>query len=447
MIRRSFLIVIAIAASAVCFVGAIGAPAVVRVADGGKVYTVEKDDLGPVYRVDMKKVKSAADLKSVPGVKIAWDLHPGTGSWLGKAGDFDNDGKIELLAGVGDKNARRIVRFGHDGRRVWSSEKINGGLGGESGVAVRDLDRDGKNEVIFNVYRQLFCLDAGSGKTKWKIDLPHCRDNYQMSVVGRFGDRKKLRVVCRVAGDMTCYDHAGKKVWEYRIDHKNFYGHDMVSFDADGDGLDEIYLSLKGKFLAISGDGKLLWSDDKCPNHSDFILLGDIDGDGDKEVVYDRDGCTAKRGPIVCVNAKGKVVRTWLYARPGKDHLQRGTLGDFVPSRKGLELAAVGKKRGMGGLVLWGAAGGPIWSKDIPAAWITCGDWDGDKTTDMMVTMEGGWQVWTGAGKRKYAISGIVGIPLDIESAGRQRPDMDANGKADVLIWASERYLVLMEAQ
>jgi hypothetical protein len=111
-----------------------------------------------------------------------------------------------------------------------------------------------------------------------------------------------------------------------------------------------------------------------------------------------------------------------------------------------LELAAVGKKLGLGGLIVWGGAGKPIWSKDIAAGWITCGDWDGDKTDEMMVTMHDGWQVWTGAGKRTYAISGITGIPLDIESAGRRRVDIDGNGKADVLLWGGPGYMVLMEA-
>ena len=97
-------------------------------------------------------------------------------------------------------------------------------------------------------------------------------------------------------------------------------------------------------------------------------------GDGDREIVYDRDGCTAKRGPIVCADGRtGKPVRQWTYARPGKDHLQRATLGDFDASRPGLELAAVGKKEGMGGLILWSRAGRPAWRKDIPAGWVTCG--------------------------------------------------------------------------
>jgi len=446
MIRRSEVIV-----WAACLIVLAAAAAAEGAVEGGKAFTVTADEFGVVYRVDMKKVKSAADLRAVPGVKIAWNLRGPNASWLGNARDFDGDGKIDLIAGVETKDGRRIARYTQDGRRIWSSERINGGLGHESGLAIADLDGDGKYEVVFNVHRQLWCMDADTGRTKWKIDLPHCRDNYQASVVGRFLDRKLLAVVCRVARDVTCYDAVGRKVWSHRIDNKDLYGHEMVSCDADGDGLDEVYVSLNGKFLALGGDGKPRWSDTTCRNHSDFILCGDVDGDGDREIVYDRDGCTARRGPIVCAGGTaGKVQRQWTYARPGKDHLQRATLGDFDPSRKGLELAAVGKKAGLGGLIMWGAAGKHAWRRDIPAGWVTCGDWNGDKMAEIMVSLArggaGAWEVWNGAGKRLYAVVGIGAMPLGIESAGRRRADLDGNGKADVLLLAGGGYIVLMES-
>ena len=450
MIRRYEVMVRAVRWAA-CLSVLAASVAPVEAAEGGKAFTIAADKFGPVYRVDMAKVKSTADLTVVPGVKIAWKLHGENFSWLANARDWDGDGKIDLIAAVATKGKRCIVRYKQDGRRIWSSEQVNSTLGHESGLAVRDLDGDGKYEVVFNVHRQLWCLDAGTGKTKWKIDLPECRDNYQASLVGHFLDRKRFAVVCRVYRDVTCYDAAGKKVWTYRIDNKDLYGHDMVSCDGDGDGLDEVYVSLNGKFLALGGDGKLRWADANCRKHSDFILCGDVDGDGDREIVYDRDGCTARRGPIVCADGRtGKLVRQWKYARPGKDHLQRATLGDFDPSRPGLELAAVGKQAGMGGLILWSGAGEPAWRKDIPASWVTCGDWDGDGKPEIMssggVGGGAGWEVWTGAGKRVYAIAGIGAMPSDIESAGRKRPDLDSNGKADVLLSIGRGYIVLMEA-
>ena len=121
-------------------------------------------------------------------------------------------------------------------------------------------------------------------------------------------------------------------------------------------------------------------------------------------------------------------------------------MGDFVASRPGLELAGVGKRQGSGGLILWSRPGGPLWRKDIPAGWLTCGDWNGDGRAEIMVNCGNRWEVWTGAGKRVYAITGIGGMPLGIESAGRQRPDLDGNGKADVLLLAGNGYIVLMES-
>lgn len=453
MTRRDEVMVRA-ARWAACLTVSVASFAPASAAEGGKAFTVADDEFGPVYHVDMEKVKSAADLTAVPGVKIAWDLHDSEpNGWLANARDVDGDGRIDLIVAGETNGSPCIVRYEQDGRRVWSSERINDGLGHESGMAVEDLDGDGRYEVIFNVYGQLWCLDAHTGKAEWKIDLPACRDNYQASVVGHFLDRKRFAVVCRVYGDVTCYDAAGRMAWTYRIENKNLYGHEMAHYDADGDGLDEVYVSLGGKFLALGGDGKLRWADASCPNHSDFILCGDVDHDGDREIVYDRDGCSAMRGPIVCVDGRtGRLVRQWRYARPGKDHLQRATLGDFDPLRPGLELAAVGKQRGMGGLILWSGAGRPTWRKDIPAGWVTWGDWDGDGRPEVLLSSDvgggggGGWEVWTGAGKRVYAIAGIGEIPLGVESAGRKRPDLDGNGKADVLLSTRRGYIVLMEA-
>ena len=434
---------------AACLMVSVASFAPARAAEGGKAFTIAEDEFGPVYRVDIKKVKSAADLTAVPGVKIAWDLHGQECSgWLANARDVDGDGKIDLIVATETKGSRCIVRYAQDGRRIWSSEPVNDVLGNESGMAVEDLDGDGRYEVIFNVYRQLWCLDADTGKAKWKIDLPACRDNYQASVVGHFLDRKRFAVVCRVYHDVTCYDADGRKAWTYRIDNKDVYGHEMAHYDADGDRLDEVYVSLNGKFLALGGDGKLRWADASCRNHSDFILCGDVDGDGDREIVYDRDGCSAMRGPIVCADGRtGSLVRQWTYARPGKDHLQRATLDDFDPLRPGLELAAVGKQRGMGGLILWSGAGLPVWRKDIPAGWVTRGDWDGDGRPEILLSDGGGgWEVWTGAGKRVYSIAGIGEFPLGVESAGPKRPDLDGNGKADVLLAPCRGFIVLMES-
>ena len=120
----------------------------VHPAEGGKAFTMVEDEFGPVYHVDINKVKSAEDLMAVPGIKIAWDLHGGRLSgWLANAADWDGDGKIDLVFAAETNGSRCIVRFTQDGKKIWSSEQINQGLGHESGMAIKDLDGDGKYEI------------------------------------------------------------------------------------------------------------------------------------------------------------------------------------------------------------------------------------------------------------------------------------------------------------
>lgn len=431
----------------ICFTVSLVSLAPTMAAEDGMAFTVEKDDFGPVYRIDMQKVKSAADLAAVPGVKIAWDLsHSGGGRWLANVRDIEGDGTIDLLTAGEVDGKHCIFRYSQDGRLLWTSEPVGDSMGHESGLAIEDLDGDGSFEAVFNVLGSVVCLDARTGKTKWKVELPKGRDNHQAGVVGHFLDRKRFSVVCRVYHDVFCYDENGKMAWKYRIDNPSAYGHDMAHYDADGDGLDEIYMSLDGKFLVVDGNGKTRWADTECRNHSDFILCGDVDGDGKNEMVYDRCGCAHRRGPIVSVDgATGKLERQWDYARPGKDHLQKAVLGDFDPARPGLELAAVGKSAGKGGLILWNKAGKPYLQKDIAAGWAGWGNWTGEKNPQIFVSVNDGWEVWTGGGQRLYAIRGVGSMPLGVESAGPRRRDNDGNGRAETLLSPRDGYIVLME--
>ena len=428
------------------------ATAVPSPAPAKPAFTTKKDQYGTVYHVDFEQVQAPGDLTAIPGIKLAWYQHGAQlNGWLANARDIDGDGRIELFLAAARDGERRLVCYHQDGTRAWQSPPIGDPLGGESGLAIVDLDADGSFELVFNLSRELWCLDARTGKTRWKVPLPRSHDNYQVSVVGHFLDRKQQAVVCRVGAEVSCYDAKGEKKWDYRIQHRNLYGHEMTHYDADRDGLDEVYISLNGKFIVLNGDGTLRWSDDTVRNHTDFILCGDVDGDGELEIVYDRNGCDALKGPIACVDGgTGKPEKLWNYRRPGMDHLQRATLGDFDPSRPGLELVAVGKRQIRGGLVLWSAEEDHLWHKDIPAGWVTWGDWNGDRNPEILLSGgiggQNGFEVWTGSGKRLYALAGTGATPMGVESAGPLRPDLDGNGKADLLLWTRRGYMLLLEA-
>ena len=95
MTRRNKLIVLSACLTMSAAFGVSVSPA----AEDGKAFTVETDRFGTVYRVNMSKVKSPADLMTVPGVKLAWNIrgHEPQG-YLANVRDLDGDGKIDLIA-------------------------------------------------------------------------------------------------------------------------------------------------------------------------------------------------------------------------------------------------------------------------------------------------------------------------------------------------------------
>ena len=416
-------------------------------------FTTKKDQYGTVYHVDFEQVRSPGDLTAIPGIKLAWYQHGAQlNGWLANARDVDGDGRIELFLAAARDSERRLVCYRQDGTKAWQSPPIGDPLGGESGLAIVDLDADGSFELVFNLNRELWCLDARTGKTRLEgppSRAPTTTTRSRWSATSSTASNRPWSAGSEPrSAAMTV---KGERKWNYRIQHRNLYGHEMTHYDADGDSIDEVYISLNGKFIVLNGDGTLRWSDDTVRNHTDFILCGDVDGDGELEIVYDRNGCDALKGPIACVDGRtGKPEKLWNYRRPGMDHLQRATLGDFDPSRPGLELVAVGKRQIRGGLVLWSAEENHLWHKDIPAGWVTWGDWNGDRNPEILLSGgiggQNGFEVWTGSGKRLYALAGTGATPMGVESAGPLRPDLDGNGKADLLLWTRRGYMLLLEA-
>ena len=85
-----------------------------------------------------------------------------------------------------------------------------------------------------------------------------------------------------------------------------------------------------------------------------------------------------------------------------------------------------------------------------PAGWVTWGDWNGDRNPEILLSGgiggQNGFEVWTGSGKRLYALAGTGATPMGVESAGPLRPDLDGNGKTDLVLWTRRGYMLLLEA-
>ena len=453
-------------------------------------FEVGTDEFGKIVRVNLLKIKDST-WEKVPGVKKRWEILGPDGSKTRAYNavqsdivDVDGDGEPDIFASalidrVNDDDTREragaVERLDYEDRSViWRSEDMPHGFMNVDQLYVEDLDADGKFEVVTGIPGWVFCFDAQTGKTKWKVDLTKkCGEtDIYVSALGHFHDPKKLGVVIRGGTMLVCLDHRGETVWTYdSTTNKAYdYGHDIYAADADGDGYDEVFVNTTGVMNALSSQGKLLWEDTTQKEHSDVTLCGDFDKDGRLDLIYDHEGCGACKGPFYIVDAMtGKRKFTIDYKSQGLVHAQYALAADFQPDVPGIELACTG---GDGGIFMWDCKGNLLWKRDAIASLCALGDWDGDGVADVLVfaggvNTDGIFSVWNGRGERLYAISFLPSptIPLfeigdyshtfmaasERKRKGTGAQDLDGNGKADLLMsfgaWhvGTDQNLFLME--
>jgi len=435
-------------------------------------FEVAKDKWGKIVRVNMLKIK---DWSKVPCVKKAWIMKGFEGEEgmafhpvISEVKDVDGDGRLDIFRCRSEHKDARIERLRYDdGSVVWASEPMAALHGDESRLPVFDLHGEGVYSVLHATKGGTWCISAATGKTEWSAG-----EAVGDITVGHFLDRKKQAVLVRSGGILRCYDDKGKLIWKHETGLKGqaAYAHELYRHDADRDGLDEIFANWQKLTVALKGDGTVLWEDKTQVGHSDYIVCGDVDADGKTELVYDHHGCGG-RGPAYVADAMtGKIKVEIDYRKDGLAHAQNMALGDFIPSRRGLEIAMCGKT---GGLFMWDAKGKLIWKRAVPASLLSKGDWDGDGAEDISchalgANVDGMFSVWNGQGQRLYAISFLPSpsrrtwsdkhnggswshaMPGGHEGVRRQ-VDLDGNGRADFIVpmgawhWGSDSILFLME--
>jgi outer membrane protein assembly factor BamB len=438
-------------------------------------FAVGKDQWGEIVRVNMLKIK---DWSKVPGVKKAWVMKGFEGEEgmafhpiISEIKDVDGDGKLDIFRCRSEHEGARIERLRYDdGSVVWESEPLAALHGDESRLPVFDLDGDGVYSVLHATKGGTWCLNAKTGKTEWAV-----KEAVGDIIVGHFLDEKKQAVMVRSDGTLRCYDDKGQLKWTHETGLKggNAYAHEAYRHDADGDGLDEIFVNWQKLTMALRGDGTVLWEDKTQRHHSDYLVCADVDADGKTEFIYDHEGCDAQKGPTYIVDAMTGTMKNKIdYRKDGLGHAQNMAVGDFVPDSKGLEIAMCSKN---GNLHLWDATGKLLWKRHVPSSLLSKGDWDGDGVEDIAcfalgANVDGIFSVWNGKGERLYAISFLPSpskrtwsgknnggswshaMPGGHEGVRRQI-DLDGNGRADFIMpfgawhWGSDSILFLMEGQ
>lgn len=162
--------------------------------------------------------------------------------------------------------------------------------------AVSDINLDGRDEIVSLDGAFLRVLDAGTGEIKHETHYPEaCPFIALRGTPAKFysrcpklwhtaGPDKPRRIVLFAAtgGGHTVwsYDHELKFRWKHH-NYAGKIGHDIVPFDVNGDGRDEIVLG----YYVLDDDGQIVWRvrDQELifkQDHTDNLFCGRWDAEG-----------------------------------------------------------------------------------------------------------------------------------------------------------------------
>jgi hypothetical protein len=223
--------------------------------------------------------------------------------------DLNNDGKSELVWTAGWKSTGADYMYVHnvpENKLLWKSEDI---VGPFYAVAKGDVDGDGKDEIVGVSYESesgyesgiLVILDAQTNQLKWKSDGYFLQNvwtglfNVSIKDIDKDGKNEIIIAAGRTyTGQIWIIDgknHSIKSTHIFSSDNiSEFYS--MTVDDVDNDGEDDLLAASSSKLYAIRpSDWAILWKVDILNNYRRPVLrTSDLNGDGLKETILCKGG-------------------------------------------------------------------------------------------------------------------------------------------------------------
>jgi len=184
------------------------------------------------------------------------------------------------------------------------------GAGHQGAFTVYDIDKDGKNEVIFGTRRgdsrRLWCIDQ-DGKFKW-IYPPLGEDGLpgdptsKVSLVDVDNDGTYEVCLSGRGGRLHVLNPDGTVKWTWDNPDAGTAMHGAPqAYDVDGDGFVEFFMDSNSGFIdRVDHTGKQVWRSFQCGKANEGMpTIADIDRDGEYEVLW-----ASQDHNLYCINAK-----------------------------------------------------------------------------------------------------------------------------------------------
>ena len=295
------------------------------------------------------------------------------GSKYLRFGDLNGDGLPEALlvqvtAPGGEHKAiiTCLTAVDLEGRVLWQVGKPdirNIYFGGDFPVQIFDIDRDGRNEVLYipDEHNVLTVLDGATGKVTRQVQLAGGHDSLLFADFAGRGYPLDLLVKDRYTS-FWVYDIAQgfKQIWSKLNVNP---GHYPMNYDLDGDGKEELLCG----YTLYDHAGREMWSHPEFGLHNDAVYIEDMDGDGRAEI-----GISTSKDAVL-LDAGGRI----LFRKPMR-HCQHVLIGKFrqdLPGKQVFFLSREDQKPGdkfrFASEGLFDKAGTEIWSRNGEDMWYT----------------------------------------------------------------------------
>ena len=261
-------------------------------------------------------------------------------------GDLNDDGAIDVLIGQvvhhgpKDRNSELscLTAMTFDGNILWQTgqpDPWKDHLTNDVAFQIHDLDRDGKNEVVYCMNHEIIVAEGATGKAKYKSPTPLILAEGQHSPDRILGD-------CIFFCDLSGKGYDGDIILKDRYTHlwamdsqlKVLWdgacrtGHYPYALDIDDDNKDELMMG----YTLFDHDGRIIWSLDSALNdHADGVAMVKFRDDQEVRLM-----CAASDEGILFADLRGNILRHHYIG-----HVQNPAIANFRDDLPGLETVSV----------------------------------------------------------------------------------------------------------